>query len=292
MNVAHRMGADVQKLFGKYRGKVLDNVDPLFLGRILAEVAAVQGMTMNWCMPCVPYAGAEVGFYAIPPIGANVWIEFEGGDVNYPIWTGCFWGEGEVPVVTPEPPNPMVKVFKTEFATLIMNDTPEVGGITLQCNPAAVATPLSMVFNSLGITISAAPAIIKMITEEGITLLYPPDMIAMTEETIEVTVPPSTLTMTSEMLATEAPAIETLAEGEVSIDAGGAASVKAGGALNLAAGGAVAVEATGDVNLAAVAAVSIEAAANVQVDSATILLNGITEVDGTLTIDGMVPLMI
>ncbi len=259
MNVEARVEADVQRLFGKYRGKVLDNDDPLFLGRILADVAAVQGMVMNWCMPCVPYAGPDVGFYAMPPIGANVWIEFEGGDINYPIWSGCFWGEGETPVVTAEPPNPMVKVFKTEFATLIMNDTPETGGITLECNPAAVATPLFMVFDSEGITISAAPAIIKMITEEGITLLYPPDVIAMTEDTIEVSVPPSTMTMTSETLATAAPAIATEAEG------------------------VVAIAAAGEVNLVA-PAVGVEAAA--------ILLNGAVEVNGVLTVDGQLPVLV
>ena len=98
MSYVENLGSQFEKYYGKYRGKVLENDDPLFLGRILAEVAAVSGMTMNWCMPCTPYAGSDVGFYAIPPIGANVWIEFEGGDTNYPIWSGCFWGSAsEVP---------------------------------------------------------------------------------------------------------------------------------------------------------------------------------------------------
>ncbi|MGA2129317.1 MAG: phage baseplate assembly protein V, partial [Xanthobacteraceae bacterium] len=90
------IAAPYQRYFGKYRGKVLDNADPLMLGRILAEVAAVPAMRMNWCVPCVPYAGAGVGFYAMPPVDANVWIEFEGGDVNFPIWSGCFWADNEV----------------------------------------------------------------------------------------------------------------------------------------------------------------------------------------------------
>ena len=48
-------------------------------------------------MPCAPFAGSGVGFFALPPVGANVWVEFEGGDPDYPIWSGCFWGAGEVP---------------------------------------------------------------------------------------------------------------------------------------------------------------------------------------------------
>ena len=47
----------------------------------------------GWALPAVPYAGDGVGFFMIPPIGASVWIEFEHGDPDYPIWTGCFWAD-------------------------------------------------------------------------------------------------------------------------------------------------------------------------------------------------------
>ncbi len=30
-------------------------------------------------------------------MGSGVWIEFEGGDVSYPIWAGCYWLDGEQP---------------------------------------------------------------------------------------------------------------------------------------------------------------------------------------------------
>ena len=88
---------------GKYRGRVVDNNDPLKLGRILALVPAVDGMTTNWALPCAPYADAQILF--LPPVGALVWIEFEGGDPNHPIWTGCFWERAEdMPaVVLPTP---------------------------------------------------------------------------------------------------------------------------------------------------------------------------------------------
>src|SRR5689334_1403488 len=94
---------NIKRFYGKYRGKVIDNVDPLFLGRIMALVPAISEIPLTWAMPCVPYAGPGVGFYAIPPLDANVWIEFEGGDPDYPIWTGCFWEEGQVPLEAPPP---------------------------------------------------------------------------------------------------------------------------------------------------------------------------------------------
>ena len=104
---------------GKYRGKVVNNVDPMMLGRIIALVPGVSDLPLSWATPCVPYAGRGVGLFAVPPIGANVWIEFEGGDPGKPIWTGCFWGKGEVPAL---PAVPTTKVFKTEMVTLTVND--------------------------------------------------------------------------------------------------------------------------------------------------------------------------
>jgi uncharacterized protein involved in type VI secretion and phage assembly len=84
------------RFYGKYRGIVTD-VDASTL-RIRATVPAVLGTTPSgWCQPCVPYAGPKVGFFFLPDPGAAVWIEFEGGDVSYPIWTGCFWRDGELP---------------------------------------------------------------------------------------------------------------------------------------------------------------------------------------------------
>jgi uncharacterized protein involved in type VI secretion and phage assembly len=84
------------RFYGKYRGTVSD-VDQSTL-RIKAKVPAVLGTTESgWALPCVPYAGPEVGFFAVPEVGAGVWIEFEGGDVSYPIWTGCYWRSSELP---------------------------------------------------------------------------------------------------------------------------------------------------------------------------------------------------
>jgi uncharacterized protein involved in type VI secretion and phage assembly len=86
------------RFFGKYRGLVNDNNDPSNLGRIQAQVPEVLGETVTgWALPCAPYAGQGVGLFTVPAKGAGVWIEFEAGDVSRPIWTGCWWGNGELP---------------------------------------------------------------------------------------------------------------------------------------------------------------------------------------------------
>ena len=78
----------MNKFYGKYRGKVTDNTDPLMQGRIRANVPAVFGEEdTGWALPAAPYGGSGVGFFFVPPVDANVWIEFEGGDPDYPIWT-------------------------------------------------------------------------------------------------------------------------------------------------------------------------------------------------------------
>ena len=85
------------RFFGKYRGVVADNDDPTGRGRLLVKVPAVMGGEPVWAMPCVPYAGTNMGLYMMPEPGTGVWVEFEAGDPSYPIWVGCFWGDGEAP---------------------------------------------------------------------------------------------------------------------------------------------------------------------------------------------------
>jgi len=146
----------VSQYFGKHRGKVENNVDPTMLGRIQVSCPAVLGDgTLSWAMPCAPYAGSGVGFFAIPPVGANVWVEFEAGDPDYPIWGGCFWGAGEVPA---SPAVPQMKVIKTDMATVTLNDAPGIGGITL-----ALKSGQKIVMNAKGIEIdNGMGAVIKM----------------------------------------------------------------------------------------------------------------------------------
>jgi uncharacterized protein involved in type VI secretion and phage assembly len=105
--------------FGKYRGTVSDNQDATKRGRLLVTVPAVLGDLEVWAMPCVPYAGAQVGFYSLPPVGSGVWVEFEGGDPSCAIWTGCFWADDELP----DPSGPDVKIWKTDSHTVKLDDS-------------------------------------------------------------------------------------------------------------------------------------------------------------------------
>jgi hypothetical protein len=145
--------------FGKYRGKVQNNVDPLQMGRLQVSVPAVLGDgKLSWAMPCVPYAGSQVGFFALPPVGANVWVEFEAGDSDYPIWSGCFWGTGELPV----PALAEIKFVKTDAIKLTLSDLPGAGGFTLEVGPPVVAPPLKLAFTASGIELSNSAANVKL----------------------------------------------------------------------------------------------------------------------------------
>ena len=114
------VNAGSKRFYGKYRGTVTDNMDTKDLGRIRAKVPSVlEDEELGWAMPCVPYAGKNVGMLFIPPIGSNVWIEFEDGDISKPIFSGCFWGAYDVPDLNSDPD---IKIIKTEHATLTIND--------------------------------------------------------------------------------------------------------------------------------------------------------------------------
>jgi uncharacterized protein involved in type VI secretion and phage assembly len=130
--------------FGKYRGVVVDNDDATDRGRIKVRVPAVLGSLEVWAMPCVPYAGAGVGFYSLPKTGTGVWIEFEAGDVSYPVWTGCFWADGELPDAGGAP----IKIWKTEKLTLRIDD--DADEMLLETTSQSSITVASDVTTSVG----------------------------------------------------------------------------------------------------------------------------------------------
>lgn len=137
--------------FGKYRGQVVNNVDPLTRGRVQVSVPSVFGSgRMSWAEACVPYAGPGVGLFAVPPVGANVWVEFEAGDPDAPILTGCFWGTGDLP----GPPLPQVKTWKTEAVTITLSDLPGAGGLTIEVGPPAVPMSMKIACTASGIELT------------------------------------------------------------------------------------------------------------------------------------------
>jgi hypothetical protein len=154
-----------RRYYGKFRGLVVDNLDPMQIGRIMAQVPDVLGETpSSWAMPCVPAAGIEAGCFVVPPIGSQVWIEFEQGNPDWPIWTGGFWGTvADVPMLALAPP-PLVPPIGQNIVlqttgqnTLVLSDTtpaPFIGGITLK----SAAGPM-LVVNSSGIYMTCGPGL-------------------------------------------------------------------------------------------------------------------------------------
>lgn len=142
-----------KKFYGKYRGTVINNIDPLQIGRILASVPDVLGPTpTSWAMPCVPIAGKQMGTYMVPQIGAGVWIEFEQGDPDYPIWVGGYWGiAAEVPALALAgvPASPSILLQTALQNTVVISDLPgPTGGIMLKS-----ATGATLIVNDTGIYI-------------------------------------------------------------------------------------------------------------------------------------------
>lgn len=140
-----------ETFYGKYRGIVTDNEDPLMIGRIRARVSDVLGdLESGWAMPCAPFGGNATGFFSLPATGAGVWIEFEHGDPDYPIWSGCWWGSAaEMPPVLLAPPYKKVMIKTEGGNSILLDDTPGIGGITLETSGGQ-----KIVISSTGIEIT------------------------------------------------------------------------------------------------------------------------------------------
>jgi uncharacterized protein involved in type VI secretion and phage assembly len=141
------------KHYGKYRGVVLNNVDPMQQGRLQVQVPDVTGLSpASWAMPCVPIAGIQTGMVALPIPGSGVWVEFEQGDPDHPIWTGCFWGSAaELPALAlATPPAVPAITLQTPLQNgLTVSDLPgPSGGIMLKS-----ATGATLIVNDTGIYI-------------------------------------------------------------------------------------------------------------------------------------------
>jgi|RhiMetdeSRZDD1v2_1073273.scaffolds.fasta_scaffold40282_3 Type VI secretion system/phage-baseplate injector OB domain len=157
---------------GKYRGTVVNNIDPEMRGRIMAMVPDVQGLVpTTWAMPCLPVLGLQMGVYATPMIGSGVWIEFEQGDPEYPIWTGCFAGSlVDVPAAAKlVPPLISAMTFQTTLQNSVvisdMPPTPLTGGIMLRSTTGAM-----IVVNDSGVYISNGKGATIMMVGPAVTI--------------------------------------------------------------------------------------------------------------------------
>jgi uncharacterized protein involved in type VI secretion and phage assembly len=157
-----------EKFLGKYRGMVLNNIDPMQQGRLQVQVPDVAGLIpATWAMPCVPVAGIQNGMFALPMIGSGVWIEFEQGNPEFPVWVGCFWGSAaEVPALArATPPGMQAITLQTTLQNgITVSDLPgPTGGIMLKS-----ALGATLIVNDTGIYIQNGKG--AMITLVGPTI--------------------------------------------------------------------------------------------------------------------------
>jgi uncharacterized protein involved in type VI secretion and phage assembly len=141
------------RYFGIYRATVINNIDPMQIGRINVTVPNVGGLTPStWAMPSIPFAGKQMGAYMVPQVGSGVWVQFEGGDADLPVWTGGWWGSvAEVPALAllGPPGDPNVVLQSALQNSLVISDLPgPTGGIMLKSTTGA-----TIIVNDTGIYI-------------------------------------------------------------------------------------------------------------------------------------------
>ena len=165
--------SESDKFWGKYRGTVVNNIDPEMRGRLIISVPDVLSLVPStWAEPCVPLAGPTgppMGVYMIPPIGAGVWVEFEQGDPDYPIWTGCRWGTAsDIPPLAhaglPVAPNIVMQTLGQN--SLVISDLPgPTGGLMLKS-----ATGATIIVNDTGIYIQNGKGASLIMTGPTVTI--------------------------------------------------------------------------------------------------------------------------
>lgn len=161
--------------YGKYRGTVLQNVDPEQRGRLQLTIPDVLGaIPSSWAEPCVPLAGPTgppMGVYMVPPIGAGVWVEFEHGDPDHPIWVGCRWGsQSDIPTLAkagnPADPNIIIQSLLQHLVMISdMPPTPATGGVILQSTTKAM-----IVVNDSGIYLDNGKGASIMLVGPNVTI--------------------------------------------------------------------------------------------------------------------------
>lgn len=171
-----------RRYYGKYRGKVTANVDPLGQARLCVNVPDVTGLFPKmWARACLPFTGPLMGTYVCPPpVGAGVWVEFEQGDPDKPIWVGCYWDDQPVPAeagivadaamttgptspfMTMEVPGAGIGVTQLPLAFPVC---PQPGMVTLYAGAASVA------LNPEGVSISAP--VVSIIATAALSIMAP-----------------------------------------------------------------------------------------------------------------------
>jgi uncharacterized protein involved in type VI secretion and phage assembly len=164
---------ETKKFLGKFRATVLNNVDPETRGRLMLNIPDVLGVIPStWAESCTPLAGPTgppMGVYMVPPIGAGVWVEFEHGDPDYPIWVGCRWGgPSDIPPLAHAglPVSPNIVMQTAGQNSFVISDLPgPTGGLMLKS-----ATGASIIVNDTGIYIQNGKGASLIMTGPTVTI--------------------------------------------------------------------------------------------------------------------------
>ncbi len=136
----------------------------------MATVPDVSGLTpTTWAMPCVPIAGKQMGVFMVPQIGSGIFVQFEGGDPDRPVWVGGWWGDvAEVPALALAgvPGNPNIVIQTTLQNAIVVSDLPgPTGGIMLKSTTGA-----SIIVNDTGIYIQNGKGASIVMTGPTVTI--------------------------------------------------------------------------------------------------------------------------
>jgi hypothetical protein len=237
------------EFFGKYRGTAIDRRDPLRLGRLEVEVPEVLGDARLWAMPCVPFAGRGVGLIAPPPVGANVWVEFEAGDPARPIWTGCFWGPGELPAQAP----PGAAVMRVGEVTLVASDvTPAGPGAVAPAKPGAPGETTELTVSGASLVVSRGGEAVLTVNKDTVSVkLAPLELVlSVTDGTLTLGRAGSTVTVAADSVEMAQGRSTARVTGQgVALNGGAASADLADSTLKLQAGMASVALAAGSVSI-------------------------------------------
>jgi cytoskeletal protein CcmA (bactofilin family) len=277
--------------FGLYRGKVINNFDPMELNRLLVNVPTLPCSITSFAYPASPFGGPQVGMVCTPPMGANVWVKFENGDPSYPVWVGCFWTEGMKPALAELPTQ---QVFSTGSFNAMINDIPGEAEYLLEYGPPGFAVPSTVSVNTEAVTFTMGEVIFTA-TPEEVSALMAPTTVLFTNEMVSVTAGGSVTVVSPEVTTQGNKSIQ----GEVivvgNVEQVGAVEVTGNlevvGAIELQGNANVAgaMEIEGNVNVAGAMEIqgNTEIAGAVEVEG-NVVLTGATEMAGDIALAGAV----
>jgi hypothetical protein len=163
-----------------YRGTVVDNVDPLNTGRLQVQVPSVAGTTSLWAVPCVPFASTSNGFLTLPPVGAEVWLQFEDGNENLPVWAGGVWAAAT--------PSPSPSAGNVNLAANNISITSSAGGVLKISQQSGAVIHLDqngIVLQFGGAKLSLSATGISL-TNAGASILITPAVVNINNGALEV----------------------------------------------------------------------------------------------------------